>query len=130
MARLDGLPKGKPLRIPSKTYFENTLKNSNSYYVIKIKVKDVNINRDFPLIATKDENGSRNFTNTPDEDTILTIDKITLEDYIKFHKIKYEFIEGVYFPDGFNSKINEVIKELFEERLKLKKEKKPTSRSN
>jgi hypothetical protein len=48
------------------------------------------------------------------------LDKVGLEDAIKFQGIKYEIIRGYYFNEGHNDKINDVITYIFNQRLKLK----------
>ena len=74
-----------------------------------------------PFIAYKNEKeGSINYLNTPPPEPVV-IDSTTLKDYIKFHEIEYEISEGVYWNEGGNKKMGEVIKTLFEARLKYKK---------
>ena len=72
-----------------------------------------------PFIAHKGE-GSINYTNTPPEKPII-IDSITLEDYINFHDIEYEILDGVYWDGRTNKKMMEVVQTLFNARLKYKK---------
>ena len=50
------------------------------------------------------------------------IDKITLMDLMEFYDVEYELIRGYFFNEGFNNKINEFIKTLFDLRLKYKNE--------
>jgi hypothetical protein len=54
---------------------------------------------------------------------IIRVDKYTLEDLIEFQKVEFEIIRGYYFNEGFNPKIKDIIKLLFDERLRYKKEK-------
>jgi hypothetical protein len=51
---------------------------------------------------------------------IIYLDKITLEDYINFHEIEYEILQGVYWNDGYNKKMGQLMLHLFKERLKYK----------
>ena len=71
------------------------------------------------------ETGIRNYSN---DITHTFVDNYQLEDIINFHELDTKdltIISGVYFKDGHNDKINGVIKYMFNERLKLKKQKNP-----
>jgi hypothetical protein len=93
-------------------------------YFILIKINKVNIKRKFPILNYKNNEGVRIFSNDMVGKSIY-VDKTTLEDLIEFHKIEYEFIKGYYYDEGFNTKIKEVIKDLFDTRVKYKKEGNP-----
>ena len=54
------------------------------------------------------------------------IDKTGLEGLIEFHKADFEIIDGYYFDEGRNNKINTVIRHLYNTRVKFKIEKNPT----
>jgi hypothetical protein len=98
--------------------------NKYDGYFIEIEILHVGIKRDFPLASYIRDDGVRDFTN----DMVgkrMKVDKTTLEDLIEFQKIEYKFIKGYYFNDGFNYQIQDTIKYLFNQRLKLKKEKNP-----
>lgn len=121
MARMDGFLKGKPKII---TNFEE-IKNTADGYFICIKIKKVKKNQAFPLASIVDQkSGVRNFTNDL-EDKFIYIDKVALEDLVEFQKVEYEFINGYYYDEGFNNKVNQVMTHLFNQRLKYKKEKNP-----
>ena len=113
MSRLRGYLKGKPKVIYD---FEPALYD---HYFIEIKINKLGIKRGFPLVSIKTDEGIHNFTNDIVGKNIY-VDKTTLEDLIKWQKIEYTFIRGYYFDDGFNPTIKKVIKEVFEERKKLK----------
>jgi (E)-4-hydroxy-3-methylbut-2-enyl-diphosphate synthase len=82
----------------------------------------INSNDESLLLSyINEETGVRNFTNDMAGRTIF-IDKIALEDAIKFQEIEFEIIRGYCFNEGFNNNINDVIQEIFEERKKLKAE--------
>ena len=89
------------------------------YSVMTVKITKVNKLQQMPFIAHKGENSIK-YSNSPPENDIV-IDSITLEDYIKFHEIEYELKEGVYWNSGTNKKMGDVIKRLFDERVKIKK---------
>jgi hypothetical protein len=118
MHRLLGYIQGIPKLITNQDWF------NQDYYFVEIEITNIKTIRSFPLVSIKSDNGIKNYTN----DVIgkkLVVDKITLEDLIKFQGIEYKFIRGYYFNDGFNPKIKEVIEFMFNERIKLKKEENP-----
>ena len=90
-------------------------------YFIKIKVLKVGRKLNFPLQSIMTEAGVRNFTNDLEGKEIY-IDKIALEDFVKFQKVEYEFIQGYYYDDGHNNKINKIMTELYKNRRKYKDE--------
>ena len=59
------------------------------------------------------------------DNEIIYIDKVGLEDLIEFHEAEFEIIDGYYYNDGRNETINHVIEDLYNLRLKLKKDKNP-----
>ena len=75
-------------------------------------------------MSFKNDAGVRMFSNDM-VGRIVRVDRYTLEDLIQFQGITFEVLRGYYFNEGFNKKINEVIKFLFDERLRLKKEGNP-----
>jgi hypothetical protein len=115
MARMDGFLKGKPKII--KHFKPETYDG----YFICIKITKVGKKRHFPLLSYKTDNGIRQFSNDM-EGEIVYIDKVSLEDAIKFQEIEYDFINGYYYDEGHNDKINDTMKYLFTQRLKYKKE--------
>ncbi len=115
MYRLDGYLQGIP-----KLITENIDWRNQDYYFVEIEILDIKIKRSFPLVSIKDDNNIKNFTNDIIGEKII-IDKISLEDLINFQDVKYRFIRGYYFNNGFNPKIKEVIEYMFNERIKLKK---------
>lgn len=117
-----GFPKGLPIQF-TKTF--NNLEEiesvtKNNYYVVKIQITSIGIKRDFPLMSLITE--GRDFENN---NYVMTVDKISLEDMVKFQKITFETIEGVWFPDGYNDQISSEIQDVFDIRVKLKKDGNP-----
>lgn len=121
LCREIGLPTGEAVRFKS-----DDLKNWNKkiYAIMTIKILKVNKTQQMPFIAYKTET-SIDYTNEARNEEMV-IDSITLNDYIKFHKIEYELIDGVYWNDKTNKKMGEIIKELFVSRLEAKANKKIT----
>jgi hypothetical protein len=118
-----GYLQGKPKILDEN---QKTLMELNKFdgYFIRIKINKVNKKFDFPLLSYLDNKGIRQFTNEL-EGYIIYIDKIALEDAIKWHKIEFDILDGYYFNNGFNYKCKDVIKELYQKRLKYKNEDNP-----
>jgi len=121
MSRMDGFLKGLPKVITNTNYSDLKLKDG---YFVEIIIKSVGIKRKFPLMSYINDNGIRTFTNEMIGKTMY-IDKAALEDLIKFQDIEFDIIRGYYFDEGLNTTINDVIKKVFYERVKLKKNKNP-----
>lgn len=88
------------------------------YSIMTVKITKVNKHQAMPFIANKTKN-SIEYLNTPPEEEIV-VDSITLEDYIKFHNIEYKILDGVYWNNGYNKKMGDVVLRLFNARLKYK----------
>jgi len=118
MNRIEGFLKGVPKVIIDLSY--DNIKNKNGYF-LEIVIKSVGKKRDFPLMSYINDNSVRIFSNEMIGKTIF-IDKIALEDLIKFQEVDFDIVRGYYFDSGFNPKIKDTIKFLFDERCKLKKQ--------
>lgn len=115
MVRLLGLLKGKPKVITADVDWI-----SQDYYFIEIEILEVGKHRDFPLMCKVDEKtGTKNYTNDM-VNSIIKVDKTTLEDLIEFQDVKYRFIRGYYFNEGFNPIIRSVIRDIFNKRVEYK----------
>ena len=119
---LGGYLKGKP-KVLKDNELNMSFLNSIDSYFIEIEVLENNVDRDFPLLSTY-EGVSRNFTNEI-QNTLFYIDKIALEDVIKFHKIKFRITRGYYFNEGRNNRIGVVMRNIFNARLEMKKKTNP-----
>jgi hypothetical protein len=123
LCRLFGLPTGR-----AKRFSQSNLVNWEDmiYSVMTVKITKVNKKQQMPFIAHKSKD-SIQYSNDPPvfpDGTFkpIVIDKYTLQDYIKFHEIEYEILDGVYWNEGTNKTMGEVIKRLFDARLKCKAE--------
>jgi hypothetical protein len=123
MARMQGFLKGLPKIIPDDGLNYEWIKKQDGYFV-DIVIKSVGIHRAFPLISEKNDNEIRIFSNDVIGKTVR-VDKITLEDLIEFQNVDFEVVRGYYFNEGFNTKVCDTIKYLFNERLNKKKENNP-----
>ena len=122
MAMLKGYVRGLPKVLTEKQikHFEYVSRSFDAYY-LEIEVLSHRIDRKFPLQSLKSGQGIRDFTNDIDGKRFY-LDNIALADFIAFQGIKYRIIRGYYFNDGFNTRINQEIKFLFDERNRLKAE--------
>lgn len=116
-----GIPLGKPKNFK---FNDDCDWRSMDYYIVKIKITSIGKKQMIPSISYRDGNSIK-YVNELKEDLITTIDKITLEDYIKFHKITFEMIEGIYWNEGFNKNLGTLIQKLHDERCLHKKNNKP-----
>jgi hypothetical protein len=109
-----GLPIGKARKLETVNY--DDIKKL-SYAIMKVKITKINKKQQMPMIAHKKIDGTLDYINKVPTDGIITvIDIYTLQDYIKFHNIEYEIIEGVYYNKGFNKKMGSIIRHIFKQR--------------
>ena len=118
--RLKGFLNGKPKVLENLSY--DFLKKCDGYFV-QIKIIKNNKKRAFPLMSYKNENGIRMFENEVPGN--IYVCKFELEDLIEFHNIEFEIIDGYYYDEGRNNKLEEICNHLFNERLKMKAIKNP-----
>lgn len=125
--RVGGYLKGpaKPFINSERKKRKLTLKQLEKFdgYFVKILIKNIPKKRAFPVIS-KVFNKKRNWINELHGYHFL--DKITLEDLQKYHGLvefrDFDILEGYYFDEGRNPKITEIIKNLYNERIKYKNE--------
>ena len=117
ISQMKGILKGKPKKIDISKFHEN--KNKWDHYFVKIHLDSFEKSLKMPIIAKRSKT-SLDYVNEAGFD--MFADKYYLEDMEKYHGIKYTVIEGVYFNNGYNETMPEIIKELFLLRLKYKKE--------
>lgn len=99
------------------------------HYVVKVRILSVGKPQQIPFISYLSSEGERVNTNSPPSEPVV-VDKITLDDWVRFCDITYEFIEGVYWngmslsshPEGEhwnengNPSMAEFIEEVYEKR--------------
>lgn len=95
--------------------------NSKSYYFVRIRINKINKKIQIPCVCVHDEKtGNLKYINELEKPIEVIVDKITLQDYIEFQDIEYEILEGVYWDQGFNTKIKNLVDFLHKERCKYK----------
>lgn len=144
MSIIDGFPRGEPSLIDDDFDINDT-----DLYYIEIELLDEYYNRgignkiniekidniyqqtdryeydyDFPLFADKNKDNVIEYTNFP-KNRFHVVNNYIMADLVKFYKIEkdvhYRIKQGVIFLNGYNKRINEVMKFLFNERIKQKK---------
>jgi len=110
---LDGLPMGSAKRWSAEFPITDIV-----YAIYSIKITAVNKKQQMPFIAVKSTD-SLDYVNTPPLG-IIQIDSTTLEDYVRFHEIEYEILDGVYWNEGSNNKMGDLINILFNLRVENK----------
>ena len=123
MSRIEGFPAGHP-KILKKFLYEE-IKNYN-HYVVEILItsqdkKDYGI----PMMTYYDSQLHKRIWTNNMLGIQTIVDKITLEDYIKYYNIKFDIIQGVYWNEGIVDDVRSTITDLFENRKKYKEEKNP-----
>jgi hypothetical protein len=122
MVRL-GFLKGVPKVIKQDELTYNQLKKYDGFFV-ECVATSIETKRDFPLLSEVDADGIRNFTNDVVGKT-FHLDKTMFEDAMEFQGITFDIKRGYYYNDGFNYKVKEVIRDMFNARVAKKKEKNP-----
>ena len=95
---------------------------SSDYYVVEIEITKIDKKQNNPFIALKTKESIKYINEIPENGLKVVVDRFTLEDYVKFHQIEYNILDGVYWDEGFNKKFI-IISDVFEERLKEKAKK-------
>ncbi|KAL1503979.1 hypothetical protein AB1Y20_010395 [Prymnesium parvum] len=90
-------------------------------YFLKIRVTKVGRAFAFPIVRIKTDEGGCDWTNDLEGRDIF-VDRFTLEDLVSHSKVEYTILQGYYYDSGRNNKIASVIRTMFNERLRIKKE--------
>ena len=116
-----GFAKGiKAEQLANQAELKETMKDVDMYYV-RIRIDRVGKHYKTPLLSYVDENGTRQWDDTTATGRCIYVDKIGLEGMVQFHDIDYTVIAGVYYNEGFNNKVCQVVEQLFAARLEQKK---------
>ena len=91
-----------------------------SYYIVKIMVNKLNRKCTVPHIGVKNKSGILKYSNNLIGEEIY-IDKYALEDLEKYQDAQFQVLEGIYWNNGYNTKIGDLANELHDERCKYKK---------
>jgi hypothetical protein len=116
---MGGIPTGS---IKKGDSLEYSYYQSKIYYMVKICITKIGRALQVPCIMVKTKEGLNDYINElPDNKPFeCYIDKITLEDYIKYQEIEFTIIEGIYWDESVNPKLGEIMEGLHQERKKHK----------
>ena len=116
MNAFDGYLQGRP-----KIWNASIDLDTVDYYFVRVKITKIGRHLQFPVIS-KFDGETRDWTNNL-VGQIIPLDKVGLEEAIKWQEIEYEIIDGYYFDEGFNTEIKSVITNVYQRRLKEKENK-------
>jgi hypothetical protein len=98
----------------------------NVYYVTTIKVTSINKKIQIPVVCHRTKEGCEYINELPigfEDGLVMTVDRITLEDMVKFQHIEYEFIDGIKASlENSSRELGPVIMNLYKDRLRVKKD--------
>jgi hypothetical protein len=110
---------GPPYMIESKEHFTEILTNKYKF-VGRFEITP-QIHLNFPISSIKNEEDGRTFIN---EKHVAIINTEVYHDLIEFQNATIKFIDGIYFKEK-STKHQQLIRDLFNERKRLKKQKNP-----
>jgi hypothetical protein len=123
-----GFLKGIPKVIKKNELTYDSLKKYDGFFV-EVIATGIGRKRDFPLLSYIDKNGIRCFSNDVIGKTFY-LDKTMFEDAQEYQQITFDIKRGYYFNDGFNYKIKEVIKNMYNARVEKKQKTKDFPEGN
>ena len=116
-----GFPIGPPKNISKEELVTKSFQKTADEYFIKIKIWKFVGKYAMPLSNYTDKNGKRKWMNDM-EGREVYIDRVSLELLEKYYIIEYSCKCGLMFNEGYNTKIKDVVKRIYERRLKHKAE--------
>lgn len=121
MAKIKGFLKGTPKTIKNESL--EWLKNNSDGFFVKVEcLNNAETKLDFPILSVMNDEGVRVFTNET-KGKIFILDSTTLAEAELHQGLNFRVISGYYFNEGFNKKIKNIIKMLFNKRAEKKREK-------
>ena len=94
-----------------------------SGFFVEAKVLQVGVRRAFPLMVwTSDANDGEDHERATNDPCTMYMDHITMQDLIMYQKAKIQVIRGYYYCGARDYRIGSVIENLFQLRLRYKKE--------
>ncbi len=120
MISIPGYLKGKP-----KVWNPSVNLATADGYFLKVLIKTVPKKWAFPITRICTKEGGNNWTNDL-ENQVIYVDRPTFEDlcfYSESHdeRMDFEVIQGYYYDEGRNTRIQDVMRHLFDVRLELKR---------
>jgi len=105
---------------------EPTTERFISGFFVEAKIVKVGIERAFPLIVwNPDSNHGEDHERATNDPCTMYMDHIMMEDLIRYQKCEIKVVRGYYYDGKRDPQIQNIIQELFELRLRYKKEGNP-----
>lgn len=115
---ISNYPKGKA-KLLTEDQMNFDFLNQQDFYVIEVETV-LHKSQQIPMFSYKDDSGIRRWVN--ESKGKYVIDKIALEDFVNFHEAEVTKIyRGVYWNEGYNNKIREVVTNIYTTRKELEK---------
>jgi len=96
---------------------------SKDHFVVEIRITAIRKRQRIPSVTLRKDDNTLHYLQDIDEPLVVVVDKIQLGEYIRMQDIEYEIIQGVYWDNGFNTCMPNLVKSLYESRKQYKKEK-------
>ena len=99
-----------------------------SAFFVEVVIEEIGIKRSFPQIVVDKEFNQqlpKDVQRSSNTCCVMYLDHIALEDLIKYQNAKVKVLRGYYYDGNRDYTIREVVRKLFELRLKYKKEENP-----
>jgi hypothetical protein len=117
---MGGIPVGAPKLAPKDITIQEL--KEKSYFIADVDIISMNRHSTMPFANYKDEDGLRKYTNETENLKNVPIDNNTLKVYELIHgDVEYKVNSAIYFDQGSNSIINNIVSELYNLRLYYKK---------
>ncbi len=117
---LGGYLKGRPKVIGPDQLNMDFLRTVDGYFVEVVCTK-VGKHREFPLLNHRETpQSTRQYRNDLAGKTLF-LDRVGLEDAVRFQGLEFDLVRGYYFDEGRNPTIGTVIREMFDARVEKKR---------
>jgi hypothetical protein len=95
---------------------------SKTHYIVTVKITKINRVLQVPLVCVKNTKGVISYLNeVPEGGVTIILDRIALEDYIKYAEIEFEIEDGIYWNAGTNNGLAKIMNQLHKTRSECKK---------
>ena len=106
-------------------YLESIMDKENTVFYIEIKITKINKHRRMGVIPCRSESAIHWDSRLCESNYKTVISNASLSDYLRYHKIEYEVVQGVIFDKPINKTIKKLMRKLYKKRQQLKKAKNP-----
>jgi len=119
MCSMRGFPIGDPIK------FEGAPPAGDTFYIATVRLSALPIELHFSTLSKETKDGREWGKGSVKLGDIMVLNKLQIESAQRHQDAEFEYIGGLTWPEGYSSTICDVIKRLFEWRLRLKKEGNP-----